>query len=104
MQVNDAPRRRAAAQKSRAPVARQDDVTGFAEVIDRDGSNLPSILLLVLMSSAPALPLSDLHAPAVSAMDDLWGKRKLIADKTRVSSETVSLTYSMVDLIRSVLD
>ncbi|WP_428374610.1 hypothetical protein [Lichenicoccus sp.] len=78
--------------------------SGFEEVIDRDGANLPSILLLVLMSSAPALPLSDMHAPAVSALDDLWGKRKMISDKTRLSSETVKMSYSMVDLIRSVID
>nr|WP_321986443.1 hypothetical protein [uncultured Lichenicoccus sp.] len=78
--------------------------SGFEEVIARDGANLPSILLLVLMSSAPALPLSEVHAPALSALDDLWGKRKLIADNSRLSSETVKMSYSMVDLIRSVID
>ena len=78
--------------------------SGFEEVIDRDGANLPSILLLVLMSSAPALPLSEVHAPAVNALDDLWGKRKLIADNSRLSSETVKIIYSRVDLIRAVID
>ena len=97
-------RSKSAASRSSRSMTEEHQDSGFGEVIDRDGANLPSILLLVLMSSAPALPLSELPAPAVTALDDLWGKRKVISDNTRLSSETVKMSYSMVDLIRSVID